>query len=120
MVSTSKVKPLLLKDPSQLEHIPKIILKQGTHSPASKQKLAQLSPSSFEDQRIHSKRKTVHPMNKSADLSGISLIQMLNRRNHSTVLGDKLSTGESLAAAKRIRMDFKKDQDFQNIHRPNK
>ena len=62
----------------------------------------------------------MHPMNRSADLSGISLIQMLNRRNHSTVLGDRLSTGESLAAAKRIRIDFKKDQDFQNIHRPNK
>lgn len=95
-------------------------MKQSAQQQPSKQKLAQLSPSKFEDQKLSSKRKTAHSLNKSADLSGISLIQMLNRRNQSTVLGDRLTTGDGLAASKRIRIDFKKDQVFQNIHRPNK
>ena len=116
----SKVKLQPQTEPNQPEKPPKIIMKQAALPQPGKPKLAQLSPSKYEDQKLSSKRKTAHYLNKSADLSGISLIQMLNRRNQSTVLGDRLTTGDSLAASKRIRIDFKKDQVFQNIHRPNK
>lgn len=62
----------------------------------------------------------VHHLNKSADLSGISLIQMLNRRNQSSVLGGKLSTGESIQASKRIKNDVQRDQAFLSLHRQHK